>query len=299
MHKKMQVNVLCIWQPSDQLKKYLTERLSHLPQVNLIFPEDTKEETLLRLAPEADIIMGWRPSRKLLEKAKRMKLFINPGAGVQHLTSLFQDLNKKRNVILVNGHGNSYFTAQHAVALLLSLTNKIILHHNWMVDGLWRRGDDYAPSIPLRNRTIGLLGYGAVNTKVHKFLSGFDVNFAILRRDWSKQKDPLPTPADKYSFDNLHSFLSHIDILIVAVAMTEKTKGLIGAKELELLGPEGLVVNMARGAVIEEESLYKALKKKKIAGAAIDVWYNYSPTPNVDGFRFPSKFPFYTLENVV
>ncbi len=294
-----EVDVLCIWQPNDKLKEYLEQGLSEYPQVKLIYPPDTQPETFLKLAPEVDIIMGWRPTLELLQTAKNLKLFINPGAGVQHLIPIFQEATKEKSIILVNGHGNAYFTAQHTVALLLSLMNKVILHHNWMVEGLWRRGDSFATSIPLRSKTVGLLGYGAVNRRVHKFLSGFDIEFAILRQDWKKQNEPLCTSVTKYAFGELHRFLEEIDVLIIAVPLTSKTEGLIGRNELKLLGKNSFLVNVGRGSVIDEASLYQALKEKEIAGAAIDVWYNYQPDEYEQGKKFPSSQPFYSLDNVV
>lgn len=296
--KYRETNVLFLREVNQRLREYLTSGLTDLP-VNLIFPEDVSEEKLLELAPQANIMVGWRPTKKLLDAAENLSLFINPGAGVQHLISLFREVNETREITLVNGHGNSYFTAQHAVAILLALTNKVIPHHNWMVDGKWRMGDESAASIPLKERKIGLLGYGAVNGKVHQFLSGFDVEFFILRRDWSKQQDELPTPAKRYEFHELHLFLTAIDVLIIAVPMTDLTKDLIGMPELELLGERGLLVNVARGSVVNEEDFYNALNNEVIAGAAIDVWYNYRPEEDEEGRKFPSEYPFYELENVV
>jgi len=224
------VTILFIWQVRKKLIKYLEEGFSHLPNIKLIFPSDLEENTLMQYISDADIIIGWRPSKKLLHCATKLSLFINPGAGVQTLVELFRDLNKTRSVTLVNGHGNSYFTAQHAVAMLLALTNKIIPHHNWMLEGQWRKCDDDAISIPLRQRKIGLLGYGAVNQKVHRFLSGFDIEFGILRYDWSKQTKPLPTDAIRYNIEQLHSFLSWTDTLIISIPLTNITHGLIRAK---------------------------------------------------------------------
>ncbi len=294
-----ETTVLCIWQPTDQLRAYLEAGLSDYPQVKLIIPPDLEQETLLKLAPDADVIMGWRPSKELLETAKKARLFINPGAGVQHLIPIFKEVTKNRELTLVNGHGNAYFTAQHVVAILLSLMNKVILHHNWMVEGHWRRGDSFATSVPLRGQKIGLLGYGAVNRLVHKFLAGFDIEFLVLRRDWNKQQDTLPTPVTKYSFDNLQQFLTETDILIVAVPLTSKTEGLIKEKELDLLGKEGLLVNIGRGPIVDEKSLFSALRKGTIAGAAIDVWYNYQPEEDVDGKKYPTSYPFHDLDNVI
>ena len=292
-------SVLFIWEPEPELREYLTEGLSDMAGVKLIFPPETDEETLMEYASGADIMVGWRPTEKLLESAVNLRLFINPGAGAQHLIELFRKLNQSRDVILINGHGNAYFTAQHAVALLLALAGKVIPHHDWMHKGRWRRSDDFAASIPMRGRKIGLLGYGAVNKTVHKMLSGFDVEFAVLRRDRDIDANQLPTPIVKYEVAHLHQFLKAVDILIVAVPQTSKTVGMIGREEIKLLGTNGLLVNVARGSVIDENSLYIALYERQIAGAAIDVWYEYHPEADGRGRKYPFHYPFHMLDNII
>lgn len=294
-----ETSVLFIWDVDQRLRSHLKSELRHTPDINLIFPSDPSQENLLKLAPEADIAVGWRPTKEFLLAAERLHLFISPGAGVQHLIDLFRELPHSRKILLANCHGNSYFVAQHAVALLLALMNKIIPHHNWMVAGKWRKRDTDASSSPLRDRKIGLLGYGAVNQKVHWFLSGFNLRFSILRRDWGKQIAELPTLAKKYSYPELHQFLRDIDTLIIAVPLTSLTQDLIRKRELELLGINGLLVNVARGHVVNEESLFLALKNAVIAGAAIDVWYSYNPRPDSKGRRYPFSYPFHKLRNVV
>ncbi len=294
----VQVNVLFIWDVHPELKEYLEKGLEDVENLKLLFPSPANEEINQEYVLTADIIVGWRPPEGLLEKAERLKLFINPGAGVQHHIRRFRELNKSKEVVLVNGHSNSYFTAQHAVALLLTLMNKIVPHHKWMMEGKWRRGDDFERSSPLRWRKIGLLGYGAVNSKVHQFLSGFDNEFHVLRTNW-KDGETYPTDLKKYTPKELENFLRTIDVLILAVPQTQDTEDLIGQRELELLGPSGYLVNMARGSVVNEEALYNALKKRVIAGAAIDVWYNYQPEPDIIGRQFPFSKRFYELDNII
>jgi phosphoglycerate dehydrogenase-like enzyme len=291
---------VCFTSPvAKEVQNYLKKKLKKQPNVELLFPTDTTETFLAKIIPTVDILIGWRPSEDLLSKATNLKAFINPGAGVNHLIDLFKKVNENRKVLLINGHGNSYFVAQHAVALLLTLMSKTIPHHIWMKEGMWRTGDEEAASIPLRFREIGLLGYGAINQKVHRFLSGFDVKFHILRKNWDKQRKELSTPAKRYDFNNLYDFLNEIDILMVAVPVTSLTKGLIKSNEISLLGPEGLIVNVARGDIINQEDLYNSLKNKIITGAAIDVWYDYHPNPDKDGNKHPYEFPFHTLDNII
>jgi len=290
------MKVLFIRKISEELKTYLKKGLQDYPDIELVFPDKKNEKELIELAENVKIIVGWRPTEKLLNYATKFKLFINPGAGVQHLIDLFRKINQKRDITLVNGHGNSYFTAQHGVALLLSLMNKIIPHHNWMKEGKWRLGDSDARSLPLRNRKIGFLGYGNVNRNIHKMLLGFDISFAALKREWPENKffDII-----QYKRENLSGFLKYIDVLFCTVPLTSYTKNMIGMPELKLLGKDGILINLSRGAVINEKDLFEALQKKIISAAAIDVWYNYQPEPDEKGRKFPTKYPFYELVNVI
>ncbi|MFW9970352.1 MAG: NAD(P)-dependent oxidoreductase [Candidatus Odinarchaeota archaeon] len=291
---------ICFISPiPENVREYIINRLKQIKNIKIIFQKNSSEEELLATVQSADVLIGWRPSNKILMNATNFKMFINPGAGIQHLLKVFRDINKERKVLLINGHGNSYFVAQHAVALLLTLMNKIIPHHEWMRQGKWRTGDDDAISIPLRFKNVGLLGYGAINQKVHRFLSGFDIEFSILRKHWEKQDKQIPTKTKRYEFSQLNAFLKDIDILIIAVPLTSLTEKLIGKAQLELLGSKGLIVNVSRGEIIDEESLFDALKEKSIQGAAVDVWYNYNPESDIDGKNFPYNFPFHTLDNII
>ena len=79
----MKTKVLFIWKPRPELKKYIEKGLEHRQDVDLIFPVNAIEEEFLKYAPEASIMIGWRPSEKLLVAAKKLRLFINPGAGIK------------------------------------------------------------------------------------------------------------------------------------------------------------------------------------------------------------------------
>ncbi len=301
----MQIHVQFLWHPHDALKQYLLAAFpSNSTKVILHFPSEaeTKSKEYEHIA-KAQVLVGWRPTKALLAAATQLKLFINPGAGVQHLMDLFREvvLENGRGITLVNGHGNAYFTAQHAVALLLGLSNKTTLHHQFMLNGKWRTGDKQGASTPMRYRKIGLLGYGAINQKVHRFLAGFDVVFYALKRSWDTYTPSNLALAQTYTPSSLHDFLQQVDTLIIALPHTQKTENLIGEKELELLGKEGLLVNVSRGKVMQEEALYKSLKNKVIKGAAIDVWYNYKPEENEHGHKRPysKDCPFHELDNVL
>ncbi len=298
-------NVLFIWEIDKELKRHLKKKIGK--EVSLIFPDKSFEKNKKALYESADAIIGWRPDKELLSVAGKLKLFINPGTGVKHQIEVFRELTKKRKVKLINGHGHSYATAQHTVAMLLALMNRIVPHHNWMEKGVWRTSDDkdiFSSSILLKNRKIGLLGYGAINSKVHRFLSGFSNEFNVLKRRLDKNTpksltDHAGNTVNLFGEGMLGEFLKSSDILIIAVPHTSKTENLIGLKELKLLGRNGLLVNVARGTIVNETGLYNALEKNIIAGAALDVWYNYSPKKDRKGREYPFAKPFHKLGNVV
>jgi len=287
------IKVFFDWTAENELKDYLRKGLKGTDAV-LIFKDELQESEMDSIVPEINVLVCWRPSQEMLYKAEKLSVIINPGAGVQHLKPLAPFFSK-RDITVVNGHGNSYFTAQHGVALLLTLMNRIIPHHNAMKEGEWRLGDEYAESIPLRGRRIGLLGYGHVNRKVHKFLLGFDVSFSMLRRKSGEEVQN----AKNYNLDQKEDFFRENDIIIIAVPLTDATMGFVAEKELRLLGKDGLLVNIGRGEVVNEEALYNALKNKTITGAAIDVWYNYRPEEDKSGRKYPFSFPFNGLDNII
>jgi phosphoglycerate dehydrogenase-like enzyme len=290
---------LCLWEVPGPLRAHLAGQLADEPGVELVFPESAAPGDLLPLAGAADVLIGWEPTADLLAAAPGLGLFIYPGAGLEGVIDLFRAARRRRDFLLVNGHGNSYLVAQHAVALLLALANRVVPHHGWMAEGRFRTGDREGPSLPLRRRTVGLLGYGAVNAQVHRFLSGFDLDFAALRRRWPEEGTAPPAPLARHGPEGLGAFLEASDVLVAALPDTPATRGLLGAAELARLGPRALLVNVGRAAVIDEGALYSALARGEIGGAALDVWYEDDPPADGRGRRYPYHFPFHRLPNVV
>lgn len=288
--------VLFLWKPASNLLKYFKRNLSGFSNIRFYFPKDDNSSAYItKHIQSADIVIGWNPKSSDLDIANNLKLLINPGAGVKHLVRIFSESNiDSENISIVNSHGNSYATAQHALAILLTLTNRVIHHHQWLSKGKRRLGDESAKSILLKNKVVGFLGYGHVAKYLHKFLSGFELDFIVLKRSQAKIKGLSYT----FTVNELDTFFKKSDIVVSTLPQTDETKNLIKLKQLRLLGKDGLLVNVGRGDSINEQSLYKALKERIIAGAAIDVWYNYKPE-KVKGKMYPYSQPFHELDNVV
>ncbi len=298
------IKVLCLWQPRAELLDYLRRGLEGWPVQFICAPEGHEwtgadEALLLPLAGDADVLLGWRPTRSLIDAAPQLKAVINPGAGVQHLIEMFAEIQQSREIVLINGHGNAVFTAQTTITLLLAMLSGTVQHHNAMVNGKWRLGDEFLANTPIGNRTIGLLGYGHVNRTVHRMLSGFGCKVLACNRSGQLPDDTELKPDRLFPIAQLDDFLGAVDVLVIAVPFTPDSEGLIGAREIELLGQDSFLVNVARGNVVNEDALYMALKDGGLAGAAIDVWYDYRPEPDSEGRSFPWNKPFHELDNVV
>lgn len=295
--------VLCIWPVSADVRATL-ERGLH-GAVELITPGDVDEDRLVALAREGvDAILGWRLTKRVVEAAgDRLRLVLNPGAGVRHLR---EPLAERDDVTVCNSHGNAQLTAEHTVALILAAIKRIPQHHGYLQAGRWRTGDKEGASGQLRGRTVGLLGLGHVARAVAGMLAGFGVTIVGLRRDTHRREPSMPDAIeDIFGPDELDVFLQRISILVVTLPHTTETEKLIGTGELERLGKSGIVVNVGRGPVIDEDALYEALAAGTIASAAIDVWYDYDPEGDGESEgkgcepRYPYRRPFHELDQVV
>lgn len=290
------VSVLFLWKPAPDLLKYFRHNLSEFKNLRFFFPKSfNSSDYITKHIQSAHIVIGWNPKPSDLDIAKNLKLLINPGAGVKHLVRIFSESKiDSSKIAIVNSHGNSYATAQHTLAILLALTNRVIPHHQWLSKGKWRLGDESAKSVLLKNKVVGFLGYGHIAKHVHKFLSSFKLVFVALKRNPSIQTGIKQV----FTKESINEFFKVSDVVISSLPQTDGTKNFVKLKQLRLLGRNGILVNVGRGDSINEQSLYKALKGKIIAGAAIDVWYNYKPK-KVKGKLYPYSQPFHELDNIV
>ena len=117
---------------------------------------------------------------------------------------------------------------------------------------------------------------------------------------WATRRDPGRLEAEGLAFlgrpDALDEVLKVADYVAITLALTEATRGLIGERELRLMRPSAVLVNVARAEVIDEMALYRALAERRIGGAALDVWYRY---PLEAGPTLPAHQPFHELPNVL
>jgi D-3-phosphoglycerate dehydrogenase len=209
---------------------------------------------------------------ELLAAAPRLKVIGRAGAGVDNI-----DLPAatQRGIVVVNAPGgNTIAAAEHTVAMLLSVTRRIPAADAALKRGEWQRSKFVGHE--LRGKTLGIVGLGRVGYEVARRLQSFEMRVVCY--------DPYVTAefAQRHGFElaELRQTLSQADYITVHTPLTESTRGLIGREQLSWLKPTAIVINCARGGIVDEAALVEALDNGTIAAAAIDVFAKEPATDN-------------------
>lgn len=250
-------------------------------------------ENTRKLFNIADVVLTGKISEEEITRAKKLKAIFVPWTGVNALP--WEAVNKKR-IKVANNHGNAPMVAERAFSLSLALLGRIPEYHNDLKQGIWHgfsvHGGESDNWVSLRGRRCSILGLGAIGMELVKLLEPFNCEITGFKRSIP---EVLPEGVNQIT-DNLEKAVGKSEIVYLLLPLTEETRGIIDAKIIEKLKGKYLV-NLSRGEIIDEEALYYGLKKGILAGAAIDVWYNYPSTQTP--VTLPSSYPIHTLKNVV
>jgi phosphoglycerate dehydrogenase-like enzyme len=270
-----------------------------------------EDPEIIEKCKDAEILMGPYVTDEILSKAipskgGKLKLVFIPWTGVDRLDF---DLIKKYNVTVANSHGNARTIAEFAIALLLAGSKNIIHHDRLMREGDWSSRFVKMPSIIVKGKKIGLLGFGAIGVECAKLLNGFDISMIACRRDPRKTPKEHQKMVEKvYSVGDLEQFLKESDIIINSLPLTPDTVDFLNEKEFQQMKDGVIIVNVGRGKTINDKALYDGLKTGKVFAAGIDPQWNYparTPVPRQrddetsDDKFYPSEFPFQELDNIV
>ncbi len=219
----------------------------------------------------------------------RLKSVIVPWAGIPE--KLIESLATSTQISLHNLHHNADATAEMAFALLLAASRQIPLADRQIREGSWEMRFGQPEPVLLHGKTALVLGWGEIGSRVGRMCHSLGMKVIGVRRTKAPQD-----PQFIHGFNELDSLLPRVHVLIVCAPLTGETRGMIRAKQLALMPSGGLLVNVGRGPIIEEEALFKALESGHLASAGLDVWYRY---PKNDEICLPSAFPFHQLPNIV
>lgn len=256
------------------------QRLSALfPQHSFLFCKDIGEVLDYRNEVEILLTYGEDLTAEDIEKFPRLKWIQVLSAGVERLP--FQAL-ETRNIWVTNARGI------HRVPMS-EYTLGLMLHHVRRFDTFFANQQkavwDRSPRVDeLAGKTVGILGAGAIGSEIARKAKIFDMKVIGLSRTGESQAyyDQL------FGRDQLEIFLNQSDFVIVILPLTPETKGFLGERELKMMKKGSVLINIARGAVIEEEALIKALNEEWIAAAYLDVFIEEP---------LPETHPFWKLKN--
>jgi len=206
----------------------------------------------------------------LMERFPKLEIVASFGVGYDHMDVKWAAAH---NVILTNTPGVlTEEVADTALGLLLCTVREFPQAERYLRAGKWLERDYPLTKATLRNRTVGMVGMGAIGQAIARRLAAFGVPVVYHTRTPRRDVSYLHCPS-------LIEMARAVDILMVIVPGGAATRNLINAEVLEALGPEGILINMARGSVVDEPALVKALQDKRIMAAGLDVFAKEPDVP--------------------
>ena len=244
----------------DTTHPFLGKELEKIGFTNYYDFKTIKSE--LKISDFFGIIIRSRISidKNFIDKCKNLKFIARIGSGIENIDV---DYAKQKGIqIISTPEGNSNAVGEHALGMLLSILNNINSSNSEVKKGIWNRESNRG--IELKNKTVGLIGYGNTGKSFAKKLIGFDVNTIFY--DIKKiEKDNYANPV------SLNYLKDNSDIISLHVSMTEEAIGLINKNFIESCAKPFWLINTSRGSCIIINDLVKGLKDGKVLGAGLDV----------------------------
>jgi len=238
-------------------------------------------------APEADVIVVsglWR--NELLASLPRLRFIQSISAGTDQFDKAAL---AAAGVRLASAQGsNERAVAEHAMSLILALTRQIHLARDNQTAKFWRPmiGDRASRESELGGKTLVIVGLGRIGLRLAALASAFGLRVIGMRRS----PEPQPNVEAIVRPDQLHEVLAEADIVALTCPLTPETEGLIDAAALAAMKPSALLVNVARGRVVDEQALLAALQAGRLTGAGLDCFHDEP---------LPAASPFWALPQVV
>lgn len=259
---------------SFALPEQFVEKIQNVsPRLKVI--REWNSTSLNKTIEDVEIVFAGKMTKKMMQTAKRLKWIHSTGAGVDRFLMIPEIA--KGSVILTNSKGvHPTPISEHVMAFMLTFTRNfkefILAQH----EGVWYRSDEISMN-ELEGKTIGIIGLGAIGKEIARKAKCFGMTVLATKKH---MKDKPPFVDEILPHDNFKPLLQRSDFVVLSVPLTPETKGMFGKEELETMKRTAYLINIARGKVIKQKELIKALKEKKIAGAGLDVFENEPLQPD-------------------
>ena len=282
------MNILVTFKTFGNQKDYLKNIFKD--SATVFFAEDYREEDLENVFAKSDILLSWNPSAEGIDKNRislsNVKFVQLMSAGYDHVRL---DDFPEALPIACNKGAYAEPMAEHVVAMMLALSKRLTVYHRDMANGHFKQMESQTKFI--KGTTVGIVGFGEIGKATARLLSSFGVHVLAINTSGKTDEkvDFIGTLSD------LDYVLKNSDTLVLTIALNEKTKGLINRQKLELMKNDAVLVNVARGDIIDEKSLYEHLKSHPDFYAGIDAWW-------IEPFKyqkFELHYPFFELHNLL
>ncbi|TMC73517.1 MAG: D-2-hydroxyacid dehydrogenase [Chloroflexi bacterium] len=251
------------------------------------FPDDhvvgIADEEGLSQAADAEVAFGGnnpRRVRQLLDATPNLRWYHTVSAGVENMP--FPEL-AKRGIVLTNNSGSyDIQIAEHLMAFVFAASRQLHRYRDRQIAREWKDEEQQE----LRDATIVVYGMGSIGGEIARLASAVGMRVIGVRR----RATPQPGVSRVVPPERLSDVVGEADYLAIAAPLTAETKGAISRDVIARMKPTAWLLNIARGAIVDETALIDALREKRIAGAGLDVFVTEP---------LPPESPFWTLENVI
>ncbi len=260
-----------LWNPPDWFAERLRQGFPQLEVVHLRQYEGA--EPHLR---DADVLVTWSLRPEQFAEAKKLRWVHSPAAAVHQL--VIPEIAAS-DVVVTNARAvHGPVVAEHAIAMVLALAKKLPqamrfqARHAWAQQPLWV--EQPAPR-EISGATLGLIGVGSIGAEVARLASGLGMCVVAVREHPERAAEHVKRV---YNSDRLDDMLTEADYVVIAAPLTPQTRAIINADRLAKMKPDACLINVARGALVDEPALTEALGMRRLAGAALDV-FSTEPLP--------------------
>ncbi len=275
------------YQADEDFARINAEALAGPAEVVYTYELDDAQraQALLR----ADALLAWELPKEIpagaLRQATRLRFVQLLSAGVDAV-----DFSALPERLMVASNAGAYAGAmsEHVLAMTLSLAKRLPQRHAALAAGQFEK---WAPSLVLDGAICAILGFGGIGVATARLMTAFGARIYAVNRD-GQTSEPVEFAGRLADLDRV---LAVADVLLISLPLTLATRGLIGKRELALMKPTAILVNVARGAIVDQGALYEHLRAHPQFSAGIDTWWE---EPAGDA-PFRTDYPFFELPNVL
>ena len=259
---------------------------SHQAQIRAVDPRIavaavTERQKGIELAERAEIMVGWNVPREAVQRAGRLRWIHSTAAGVDQL--LYPEV-MERDIVITTSSGIHQPLVEHVFAMLLALTRRLHVAIRNQMGRKWDRARAVGGEV--RGMTMGVLGLGSIGAEVAEKAAVFGMRVIGTKRTPA----PVPHVERVYPPEALRDVLAASDVVVIALPLTDETRGLLGEAEFRAMKHTAIVINIGRGPIVQEAALVRALQERWIGGAGLDV-FEREP--------LPGDSPLWAMEDVI